>query len=393
MKERLKWFREARFGMFIHWGVYSMLGRGEWVMFHENIPAREYEKYAWQFNPPKYHPEKWVALAKEAGMKYMVLTTRHCDGFSLFDSKVSNFTSVKTAAKRDLVAEFVKACRKANMKIGFYYSLIDWRWPVAYQGPQKNPSDWKKLVEYVHTQVKELCTNYGKIDILWYDGSFYVDKDKGGTIHTTAEDWYAKKLNAMVRKYQPHILINDRSGLPEDFDTPEGHIIPSKSGRFWEVCMPMNIHWGYSIGDNIWKSPNLLIHDLSRSVSLGGNYLVNVGPKPDGTIPYASITRLRQVGEWLSVNGEAIYGAEQYLTGTENPTTFKSKENAVYLIILWWPGERLTLPQVKGKIEKAYILSTKQKIKLERKRDRLILHGLPSKPPDSLGTVIVMKID
>ena len=297
-KDRLRWFSQPRFGMFIHWGVYSLPARGEWVMFQENIPAKEYEQYAWKFNPKRFNPEEWVALAKEARMKYIVITTRHHDGFSLFDSKVSDFTSVKTAAKRDLVAEYVKACRKAGMRIGFYYSLIDWRWPVAYQGPKKNPEEWKKLVEYVHRQVKELCTNYGKIDLLWYDGGFYVNNRK--TCPTIARDWQAKKLNTMVRKYQPDIIINNRSGLPEDFDTPEQHITASKPGRLWESCMTMNLHWGYFATDSLWKSPKQLIHHLTGCVSGGGNYLLNVGPKSDGTIPSESVSRLRQVGKWLT---------------------------------------------------------------------------------------------
>ncbi len=386
-QERIKWFKEARFGMFIHWGDYSVPGRGEWVMFQENIPIKEYEQYAWKFNPQKFNADNWVDIARNAGMKYMVLTTRHHDGFSLFDSKVSDFTSVKTSARRDFVAEYVKACRKRNIKIGFYYSLPDWRWPAFFKGPEKDPKDWTRMLKYIHAQVKELCTNYGKIDILWYDTmmpgsrkSFY-----------TYKDWQSEKLNVMVRKYQPHILINNRSGIPEDFDTPEQHVAASAPGRPWESCMTINKHWGYFKDDALWKSPREIVHNLTGCVSFGGNYLLNVGPKPDGTIPVESINRLKEIGKWLKVNGGAIYGAGPgpFDSGTAGVVT--AKGNNIYLIVHWWPGKELSLPDVKIEVKSAFILSTKQKVNLERKGERLILHNLPGKPPDPLSTVIVMK--
>jgi len=373
--------------MFIHWGVYSVIGRGEWVMLQERIPDTEYAAYASKFRAQKYNPEEWVKLAKEAGMKYIVLTTRHHDGFSLFDSRVSDFTSVKTAAKKDFIAEYVKACRKGGIKIGFYYSLPDWRWPAFFKGPQRDPKGWSKMLRYIHAQVKELCTNYGKIDILWYDAMIPGNKRPLYTYN----DWQSKKLNAMVRKYQPHILINNRSGLPEDFDTPEQCIIPSKRGRLWESCMTMNNQWGYFAVDSLWKSSKQLIHCLTGCVSGGGNYLLNVGPKPDGTIPPEAVKRLKEIGKWVRVNGEAIYGAdrEPFSSGTAGVVT--SKEKNIYLIVHWWPGKELSLPSVKIRIESAFILSTKQKINLKKKGERLILYNLPPKPPDPLSTVIVMK--
>ncbi len=243
---RTKWFSEARFGMFIHWGIYSIPARGEWVMNVEQIPAGEYALFSDEFNPDRFNADEWVNLAKKAGMKYIVLTTRHHDGYSLFDSKVSDFTSVKRKAKRDFVAEYVKACRRAGMKIGFYYSLLDWRWPAYFNGPLKDPEGWAKLVEYVHTQVKELCTQYSKIDILWYDGEWIPEIKHNRTLTKQEQSleiaryWRSEELNAMVRKLQPRIIINNRSGLPEDFDTPEQYIAPSDPGRLWESCMTMN---------------------------------------------------------------------------------------------------------------------------------------------------------
>jgi len=386
--ERTRWFKDARFGMFIHWGIYSIPARGTWLMYQENVPPEEYNKLASKFNPRKYNPDEWVALAKEAGMKYMVLTTRHHDGFSLFDSKVSEFTSAKTAAGRDLVREFVEACRRRGMKIGFYYSLPDWQWPAFFKGPEKDPKGWAKYLDYVHTQVRELCTNYGKIDLLWYD----TMTPRGRKSPYGPAEWQARKLNSMVRRLQPHILINDRSGLPGDYETHEQRIVKSsRRGRPWELCMTMNYHWSYFARDFLWKHPKEIIQHLTGCASGEGNYLLNVGPKPDGTIPQESVRRLREIGKWMKVSGEAIYGSERapFESGTAGVVTARGKK--CYLIVHWWPGEEICLPSVKVKIRSAYILATGEKVALERKGERLILLGLPAKPPDVLSTVIVME--
>jgi len=380
----VEWFSQARFGMFIHWGIYSIPARGEWVRLVERIPADEYEPLAKRFNPRRYHPEAWVALAQEAGMKYMVLTTRHHDGFSLFDSEVSDFTAPKTAAKRDLVAEYVEACRKRGMGIGFYYSLLDWRYPAYFSGPEKDPKGWAKLLEYVHTQVRELCTNYSRIDVLWYDGGWPWD----------AAAWQSAKLNAMVRKLQPHILINNRSQLPEDFDTPEQQIsAPKDPKRLWETCMTMNDNWGYSAGDNNWKSTSQLIHNLVRCASGAGNYLLNVGPKRDGTIPAPSVRRLKEIGKWMKVNGEAIYGSERcpFRGGMVGLTT--ARNTTVYLHVLRWPGKKATIAGIKNKVLSAHLLATEEKVQVIQKGDRLFLRGLPRKAPDLYDSVIVMELD
>jgi alpha-L-fucosidase len=379
---RLKWFHQARFGLFIHWGVYAIPARGEWVMHVERIPTEEYAPLARRFRPRKYDPDAWVALAKEAGMKYMVLTSRHHDGFSLFDSKVSDFTAPKTAAGRDLIAEYVRACRRAGMKIGFYYSLLDWRWPAYWAGPEKDPEGWAKLVAYVHAQVRELCSNYGKIDILWYDGGWPHD----------ANAWRSAELNRMVRSLQPHIIINNRSQLPEDIDTPEQHIKASTPGRAWESCMTMNDNWGYSAGDHNWKSTTQLIHNLVRTASGAGNYLLNVGPKADGTIPAPSVQRLREIGQWMKVNGESIYGSERCPFGGGMVGMTTAKGSTVYLHVLRWPGEELCIAGIKSKVKSAHLLATGAPAEVVRRKDRLFLRGLPRKAPDRHDSVIVLKL-
>jgi len=384
--DRMSWWREAKFGMFIHWGVYSVPGRGEWVMFQERIPKGEYRKFADKFNPERYNPEEWVKLAKRAGMKYMVLTTRHHDGFSLFDSKVSDFTAPKSSAMRDFVKEYVDACRKYNMRVGFYFSLLDWRYDAYFLGPKKDPEGWNKLVNYMHAQVEELMTNYGKIDILWYDGGWPY----------TAEDWRSQELNAMVRRLQPDIIINNRSQLPEDFDTPEqyvpGHFPnPNMPERDWESCMTLNDHWGYCKGDNNWKPPQLVIWNLARCASGGGNYLLNVGPKPDGTIPEESIKILEQVGEWMDKNGESIYGTVRTKVGFPHGVT-TLKDSKLYIHVFYWNSE-FALAPCKINIKKAYFLETGEEINYTVKGERIIFSGLPEKAPDPLDTVIVLEFE
>ncbi|MEM2961011.1 MAG: alpha-L-fucosidase [Candidatus Bathyarchaeia archaeon] len=379
VSERLKWWVEARFGMFIHWGLYAILARGEWVMFFERIPKAEYARLSRKFKPKKFNAEKWAALAKESGMRYIVLTTRHHDGFCLWDSQVSDFTSMKTAAKRDFVAEFVEACRKAGVRIGFYYSLLDWRWT---EGPLKNPSGWAKLREYVHAQVRELMTNYGKIDILWYDGAWPY----------SADDWQSQRLNEMVRSLQPEIIINNRSGIREDFETPEQHV--QYFDRPWESCMTIDeAWWGYHAGDTHLKSPMEITRLLVQCVAGNGNLLLNVGPKADGTIPEAYAKRLRVVGEWLRRNGESIYGAGAAPFRAAHLGHVTAKGNKVYIHIIYWPGKEACIAGIKNRVLHAYMLATGESLRFEQSGDRLFIRGLPKKPLDSMDTVIALELD
>lgn len=380
--ERLKWWIEARFGMFIHWGLYAIPARGEWVMFFERIPKSEYAKFARKFNPKRFNADEWVSLAKEAGMRYIVLTTRHHDGFCLWDSKVSDFTSVKSAAKRDFIAEYVEACRKAGLRVGFYYSLLDWRWPEYWEGPTKNPEGWAKFREYVHEQVRELMSNYGKIDILWYDGAWPY----------TSEDWQSQRLNSMVRSLQPDIIINNRSGLPEDFETPEQQI--RYFDRPWESCMTIDESWwGYHAGDKHLKSPLEIIRLLVRCVAGNGNLLFNVGPKADGSIPEKYKRRLKVVGEWLKKNGESIYGAGAAPFGASHLGLVTAKGNVIYVHVLYWPGKEACVAGIKNKVVKAHLLATEKSLPFEQRGDRLFIRGLPKTPPDPIDTVIMLELE
>ena len=400
-EERLRWFHQARFGMFIHWGLYSLLKRGEWVMFQERIPPSAYAKLADQFRPTKFDADAWAGLAAEAGMKYMVLTTRHHDGFCLFDSQVSDFTSVKCAARRDFVAEYVAACRRAGLKVGLYYSLLDWRFP-GYFEPKKQPASAAELVQQLHDQVRELMTNYGKVDILWYDGD-WVNHGQAG-ITDKAKFWRAKELNAMVRRLQPQILINNRSGTNEDLDTPEQHVTASQPGRGWESCLTMGFFsgWGYTQHNPLWKSSTQLLHSLVAAASGEGNLLLNVGPQPDGQIRREEGVRLKSMGAWLDRNGAAIYGSQRcdLHGGSGGTVTSTNSWNMLgawtrqgstgYLCIDRWPGCEAVIPLVKTRALSAKLLATGQPLKVRQEYNgRLIVSGLPDNPPADISVIAV----
>lgn len=333
IKERTKWFMESRFGMFIHWGLYAIPACGEWVMSHKEMSVAEYEKYFDLFNPDECQPREWVKLAKEAGMKYAVLTAKHHDGFCLFDSALTDFKSTNTKAGRDFVREFLDACREEGIKAGLYFSIIDWRHPdfPKYgdrQHPMRNREEYKdekidfdRYLDYMHAQVKELVTNYGKLDILWFD--FAYDDMCG-------EKWRATELIRMVRSYQPDVIIDNRlegsgenhgsiatsnplpySGdfaSPEQVIPPEGVVDENGEPIPWELCATMNNHWGYCNFDHLYKSPQMLIRKLVECTSKGGNMILNVGPDARGKIPDRSVEILREIGAWMKENGESIYG-------------------------------------------------------------------------------------
>ncbi|MCL4215544.1 MAG: alpha-L-fucosidase [Candidatus Hydrogenedentes bacterium] len=388
---RMKWFHEARFGMFVHWGLYSILGRGEWAMYVERIPKDEYAQLAGDFVPGKFDADSLVRTAADAGMKYMVLTTRHHDGFCLFDSKVSDFTSVKTAAKRDFVAEYVEACRKHGMKIGFYYSLLDWRYP-GYWEPEKYPDSARAMIEQYHEQVRELLHNYGHIDILWYDG----DWPAPGNDWERAKFWESKKVNSMARRIQPHIIINNRSGTEEDLDTPEQHVTASKHGRGWESCMTMgdSCGWGYIHNNPNMKTVTQLLQNLVTAAAGEGNYLLNVGPKADGAIRKEELERLHAVGEWMRVHGEAIHGSERCALEEGMIGKWTRRGNTAYLHIFRWPGKEATIPLVKTAVKSATLLTTGKDVSVHHgPAGHLVLGNLPKSPPDPHVNVIKVEFE
>lgn len=377
---RMEWWHEAKFGMFIHWGLYSVVGRHEWAMEVEAIPVAEYEQLARKFRPRPNCAREWAKLARRAGMKYMVMTTRHHEGFCLFDTQYTDYCAPKQACGRDLVAEYVTAARAQGLRVGFYHSLMDWHHPDGARCA-KNEAARKRFVEYIHGQIRELCTNYGKIDILWYDVSWPLD----------AEGWESKKMNRMVFKLQPDIIINNRNQLPGDFSTPEQHIKADPKGRAWEACMTMNDSWGYHKNDDNWKSPKQVIRNLVQCARDGGNYLLNIGPKPDGSVPAPSISILNKVGEWMDKYGRTIYGAEPCAVISSLFANFTRKGKTLYVHVQFWPGESWAIAGLKSKVRSAKLLCTGQKVKFEQDRLRVRFSGLPKKAPDSPVTVLKLE--
>jgi alpha-L-fucosidase len=270
----MKWWHEARFGMFIHWGLYSVIGQHEWAMEVEGIPVAQYQQLAKHFTPKPHAAREWAKLAKRAGQKYMVMTTKHHEGFCHFNSKLTNYCAPQQACGRDLVEEFVEAARAEGLRVGFYYSLMDWHHPDGTRCLTDEAAR-ARFVEYTHGLVRELMTQYGKIDILWYDVDWPL----------SPEQWESEKMNKMVFQLQPDIIVNNRNGLPGDFTTPEQHIEAAKAGRAWETCMTMNESWGYQKADNDWKTPETIVSNLATCAHDTGNYLLNIGPNADGSVP------------------------------------------------------------------------------------------------------------
>lgn len=382
--QRMQWWHEARFGMFIHWGIYAQLGRAEWVMNRERIPIAEYERLADTWRPKPDAAREWARLARQAGMRYMVLTTRHHDGFCLFDSALTDYTAAKRGLKRDLVREYVEAARAEGLRVGFYFSLMDWHDP-ANTRCLHNEKARCRYVAQTHGLVRELCANYGKIDILWYDGGWPLE----------AAGWESVKLNAMVRTLQPEIIINDRSGIPEDFSSPESNIAPAKDGRAWEACMEFYDGWGYTPTETNPMQAGLVIDYLRRVAQGGGNLLLNIGPKPDGSVKDSSEAALLEVGRWLRQYGECIYAATDPMP-QENLWTgaFTRKGNTLYYLLHQrrWPGTELVIAGLKCRVKRASHMHS-PKIRFTQTKDRLVLHDLPERAPDPVVSVIKLLVE
>jgi len=384
---RMKWWRHARFGMFVHWGLYAQLGRHEWVMNRERIPVKDYEKLAATWKPKPRPAREWAALAKKAGMKYMVMTTKHHEGFCLWNTRQTDYNAAKAGPGRDLVAEYVDACREFGLRIGFYYSLMDWHHPNGARCA-KDEKARRRFVDFTRGCVRELMTNYGKVDILWYDVAWPL---------SSPELWESAAMNAMVRQLQPDIILNNRSQLPEDFGTPEEHIRAEDAGRAWEACMTFNGSWGWQPAPpEDWRSVRDVLNMLRQVAAEGGNLLLNIGPLPDGSAPPEATARLTAVGKWLSVNGEAVYGEKDRLSGRFEwmPTgTWTARGKTAYYWCSRWPGKELAIGGLKTKLKRAAFLATGRPIAFKQERDRLILTGLPKTSPDTVAGVAVLKLE
>jgi alpha-L-fucosidase len=356
-REDLDWWRDAKFGVFVHWGLYAIPARGEWHMFADKVPAQEYAALARRFNPRHYDPDAWAELAERAGARYMVLTTRHHDGFSLFASPASygHFDAPHSAARRDLVAPWVRAVRRHGLRVGFYYSPLDWRFP-AYFHPKEMPENARLFKQQTYRQVEELMRHYGPIDILWYDGGWLAHQ---GTDADAAWFWEPDKLNQMVRRYQPRILINPRSGWQGDFDVEEGDA-PVRGpirDKPWEKTFSLNAAWGYTPEEHI-KTADTVVTHLVDAVVRNGNLLVNVGPDADGVIPPVQSRTLRELGRWLGRYGRAVYGTRPGpLQPVDGVWGMTQQGDRAFLFVQSWPGAELILPPMPRPVDRVRNLS------------------------------------
>ncbi len=389
METKDKWFRNSPLGIFLHWGVYSAIGRGEWVMQHESIPLDEYDSNAKYFQAEHYDPDVWAAAAKSAGAEYIVLTTKHHDGFCLFDTVTTNRNTVVQGPKRDLIKPFADACRKHGLRVGLYYSPSDWGFAAYNNGPDYNIAAWNHYIDCIHTQVRELMTNYGKIDILWYDGA----PNLHGKGYLGPQRLRAAELNAMVRQLQPDILINNRCGLPEDFDTPEQKTTaPANPDRPWESCMTMNKHWGYFPVDDCYKSPTEIMITMTVCAMHSGHLLLNVGPRPDGTLPEREMATLQTIGRWLSTCGEALRGTRfcDIRGGSYGCTS--QKDDCVYLYVHWpHAGGVVTVPDCTEEFQRAILLNTGAELSMHRRDTRLFISGVEGVEHGMLPVIKLMK--
>jgi alpha-L-fucosidase len=385
-KERMLWWTDARFGMFIHWGLYAQAARHEWVKNHEKITNEEYQKYFDVFDPDMFNPREWAKVAKAAGMKYAVITAKHHEGFCLFDSKFTEYKATNTPFGRDIIKEWVEAFRAEGLKVGFYYSLLDWHHPdytIDACHPQRANSDAEydllnknrnmdNYRKYLKDQVRELLTNYGKIDIIWLDFSFPGDKHGKGH-----KDWDSENLLKMVRSLQPGIIVNDRLDLDDveggwDFKTPEqfkprewvtvkGQKVP------WETCQTFSGSWGYYRDETSWKDNKQLLELLIETVSKGGNLLLNVGPTARGYFDSRAEDRLNAMGDWMTLNSRSIYGCTQAPADFKVPTncllTFNATTNRLYVHVLDWPMNNLLLEGYKGRVKYAQFLHDASEIR------------------------------
>lgn len=420
------WFTDARFGMFVHWGLYSLAARHEWVMQREEIAPEDYEdRYLTRFDPDLYDPEAWADAAADAGMRYLVVTTKHHEGFCLWDSQLTDYSAPNAPAGRDLLAPLVTALRGRDLRVGFYYSLLDWHhpdFPIDLLHPLRNRPDVTELNEqrdmaryreYLHGQVRELLTAFGRIDVLWADFTYdlvapdpevveqvdtlrhWVDEMGipvgSGLRGKSPEDWDAESLLAMIRELQPGILVNDRLGLPDGWDitTPEQRIPdrwPLVGGQpaLWETCQTFSGSWGYHRDESTWKSVEQLIVMLIDTVSKGGNLLLNVGPTGRGEIDQRALDRLRGIGRWMRRHGVSIHGCTEAPATIEPPPdsrlTYDPTTKHLYLHLLHWPAQPLVWRNMRHRVRHARLLHDGS----ELRRPTDVMSALSPAPADAL---------
>ena len=408
-----KWFSDAKFGLFVHWGVYSILGDGEWVMNNQNISIEEYEKLPSFFNPIEYNPREWVKTAKSAGMKYITITSRHHDGFSMFDTNANNYDIIDSSPyKRDILKMLAEECRKEGIKLFFYYSLLDWHnddyFPRGRTGndiPGRNEGNWENYIEFMKIQLTELLTNYGDIGGIWLDGHWDQKEWDGEKFGKLKVDWHYDELYSLIHELQPHALIGNNHHIGvidgEDFQMFEKDL-PGGNTTGWgtpedqigdlplEVCETINGSWGFNLKDRKHKSTKELIHYLIKSAGYGSNFLLNVGPMPNGKIQPRHISTLEKIGNWMGVYGETIYSTSRGPISPNDSIVSTQKDGVVFLHLLNIKGEELELNNFNAKIKTLYNFINEEKIPYKVKGKTLTI-DLKNQIKDSINTVLVLK--
>jgi alpha-L-fucosidase len=397
-----EWFQDAKFGLFVHWGVYSVRGRGEWVLYNDRIPLRSYERMPDFFNPIEFDPKEWVGLVKEAGMKYITITSKHHDGFAMFDSKVSDWDIVdRTPYRKDVLKLLADECRRQGVKLFFYHSQLDWHhpdyFPLGRTGDglgKPEGGDWNKYLDYQNAQLKELLTNYGEIGGIWFDG--WWDKPKA--------DWQLEKTYRLIHDLQPQALVGNNHHQPpftgEDFQMFEkdlpgrntaGFNAESKIGDLpLETCETINNSWGFNLSDNRFKSARELVQYLVKAAGNDANFLLNVGPMPNGKIQPEFVERLREIGAWLRVYGESIYGSRGGPISQRVWGVTTARENKVYVHVLDWQDVTLALPPLQKTIKSARLLKDKSLVKFKQDGDGVVLQ-LPKIGGEEFDTVVELE--